>query len=198
MAAKLLCVTVVLSSSLFCDFGRSQEIDFAVALNRRTTPPAYQPRAAVGGEIDWSSALQRRSVSQATDQIPSSWEQATVRAKHPPLETQSLSTKKPSDVKKGPSGREQALFFTAQWCGFCGDQKSYLSKRIGQMGLTMSESPDADFRMIDVEKFQNLKSEYQISSLPVVVYLDKSGREVDRVVGFDPVRLKTPQLQKLK
>jgi len=186
---------MALCSSLFVGSADAQQIDFAVALNRRTVPtqPGSQPRATVTtDEPDWNCALERRPVAQSHDELPSSWEQATIRQAVPP------SAPSQQNAKAEKPSREQALFFTAPWCGFCKDQKEYLSRRIEPMGLTMNESPEADFRMVDVEKFRNLQATYRVSSLPVVVYLDKSGREVDRVVGFDPTRLKTPKLQKLK
>jgi thiol-disulfide isomerase/thioredoxin len=192
MAAKLLFVGGVLSCLLFCDVARSQEIDFTVALRRSPSYPTAPHRVSTATEIDWSFALQRRPVAKPADQMPSSWDQAVIRSSPP---QQQQAAKKPNRLEKDT---EQALFFTASWCTYCDVQKSYLLPKVAALGLTMSESPDADFRLVDIERNRNLQAEYQVKNLPCVVYLDKDKREVDRVIGFDKARLKTPQLQTLK
>lgn len=195
MAAKLLLLSVVLSSLLCCDVAKSQDIDFSVALRRSPSAPS---RGAFGAEPDWSSALQRRSVAHQPGELPASWDQAILRAALPatvakkPFKAAPLVTSSPGSAKT-----EQCLFFTAPWCTYCDTQKQYLSPRIAKLGLTMGEQPDADFRMIDIERNRSLQTEYGVKSLPCLVYL-QSGLEVDRVTGFDRARLKTPQLTPIK
>lgn len=178
---------VAMLAAIITNVADAQQIDFAVALKRAPASPTVR---AIGPEPDWSSALQRRAVtSQAEDELPESWDSLTVRR---PVQ-QTARKSKPS-----PDRSEQCLFFTAPWCGICDTQKAYLAPKVKAAGLTMSESPDADIRMINVERHRGLQAEYRVNDLPCLVYLDKAGNEVDRVTGFDRERLRTPTGVKLK
>ncbi|WP_397570639.1 hypothetical protein [Schlesneria sp. T3-172] len=181
---------IALAAVLLSNVADAQPIDFAVATVRRA--PTSPTVGAIGREPDWSSALQRRTVTQSDD-LPDSWDSLTVRRT-----VQQAACKPVITSKKTPDRPEQCLFFTAPRCGVCDTQQAYLAPKVKAAGLTMSESPEADIRMIDVERHRGLQAEYKVESLPCLVYLDKAGNEVDRVTGFDRERLRTPQLVKLK
>lgn len=178
---------VALTAALISNVADAQQIDFAIALKRA---PASATVRAIGPEPDWSSALQRRTASQPIDELPDSWDAMAVR--------QQPITKTVSATKAQADRTEKCLFFTAPWCGICATQKTFLEPKVKAAGLTMSEAPDADIRMINVERNRGLQAKYRVNDLPCLVYLDKSGNEVDRVTGFDRERLRTPTAEKLK
>jgi thioredoxin 1 len=67
------------------------------------------------------------------------------------------------------------LDFYAPWCGPC----RMLSRSIGEL------AEEYDFVKIDIDAQESLKTEYDIMSVPTLVFL-KDGIEVKRETGFLP------------
>ena len=68
--------------------------------------------------------------------------------------------------------------FWAEWWGPC--------KMMGPVFETLSkEIPDLKFAKINVDEEQELGSKFGVQSIPTLLVL-KDGKEVDRLVGFQP------------
>ena len=68
---------------------------------------------------------------------------------------------------------------SASWCSPCGQAKRHI-KAIGAEDKVV---------YIDVEENEALVSEYKIKNLPTFILLDFDGKEVERFVGFDKVKI---------
>ena len=67
----------------------------------------------------------------------------------------------------------------ANWCNSCQQAKRYI-KSIGAEDKVV---------YIDVEANEALVSLYKIKNLPTFILLDFDGKEVERFVGFDKVKI---------
>ena len=67
----------------------------------------------------------------------------------------------------------------SSWCSPCGQAKRHI-KAIGAADKVV---------YIDVEENEALVSEYKIKNLPTFILLDFDGKEVERFVGFDKVKI---------
>lgn len=72
--------------------------------------------------------------------------------------------------------------FFATWCGPCKVIAPVLDK-------FAKEYPSAKFIKVDVDDFGQIAQEYEISSMPTVVFL-KGGKVVTKVIGANPAALK--------
>lgn len=72
-----------------------------------------------------------------------------------------------------------ALQFSASFCNPCQQAKRYV-KSIGAEDKII---------YIDIEENEALVSEYKIKNLPTFIHLDIDGKEVERFVGFDKVKI---------
>ena len=68
--------------------------------------------------------------------------------------------------------------FWAEWCGPCRLLKPLLHKIAG-------EHPEIQLLTIDVDQNQELAAQYDINSIPDVIFF-KNGEQVDRFVGVMP------------
>lgn len=68
------------------------------------------------------------------------------------------------------------LKFSAHWCGPC----KVMSK---QLGLLKNELSDTVIEEIDISENTELKTKYDIRSIPTLIRLDVDGVEVARSVG---------------
>ena len=68
---------------------------------------------------------------------------------------------------------------SASWCSPCGQAKRHI-KAIGAEDKVV---------YIDVEENEALVAEYKIKNLPTFILLDFDGKEVERFVGFDKVKI---------
>ena len=68
---------------------------------------------------------------------------------------------------------------SASWCNSCQQAKRYI-KSIGAEDKVV---------YIDVEENEALVAEYKIKNLPTFILLDIEGKEVERFVGFDKVKI---------
>lgn len=97
---------------------------------------------------------------------------------------------------KPPGG--QALYFWRENCSQCTKGKSWLLTAIKALGWNVSESPDADFRLVDTTKDAVLRERYRIEFVPQMVYVDGAGQEVSRIVGFEGPMNVTDMLLKIR
>ena len=74
----------------------------------------------------------------------------------------------------------------AKWCSPCVQAKRYV-KSIGAEDKII---------YVDVEDNEALVSEYKIKNLPTFILLDIEGKEIERFVGFDKVKI-TALLEKI-
>ena len=68
---------------------------------------------------------------------------------------------------------------SASWCSPCVQAKRHI-KAIGAEDKVV---------YIDVEENEALVAEYKIKNLPTFILLDFDGKEVERFVGFDKVKI---------
>lgn len=68
--------------------------------------------------------------------------------------------------------------FYAEWCSPCKMFAPVFEK-------TAAGYPEVNFAKVDVDKLRNLAIDYQVTSVPTLIYLDK-GKERSRKAGFIP------------
>ena len=75
--------------------------------------------------------------------------------------------------------KNMILQFSASFCSPCQQAKRYV------------KSIEAEDKIIyvDVEENEALVAEYKIKNLPTFILLDFDGKEVERFVGFDKVKI---------
>jgi thioredoxin 1 len=89
-----------------------------------------------------------------------------------------------------PASGKPALYeFGAKTCIPCQQMKQVMAD------LTASHSDQMEFRMVYVDENRPMFGEYQIVAIPTQVFLDASGKEVDRHLG---ALSKEEVIQKLK
>jgi thioredoxin 1 len=89
-----------------------------------------------------------------------------------------------------PAPGKPALYeFGAGYCVSCKDMEKVMAE------LTTTHSDQVEFRMVYVDKEKPLFEQYKIMLIPTQVFLDASGKEVDRHIG---ALTKKEVLKKLK
>ena len=71
------------------------------------------------------------------------------------------------------------LYFSATWCGPCNMLKPVIEE------ISKEMSNDVDINHIDINFNMTLSSEYQIMSIPTLIFL-KEGEIKNRITGFQP------------
>ena len=71
------------------------------------------------------------------------------------------------------------LQLSSSWCNPCQQAKRYIK----------SIKAEDKVAYIDVEENEALVAEYKIKNLPTFILLDFDGKEVERFVGFDKVKI---------
>lgn len=75
--------------------------------------------------------------------------------------------------------RDIVLQLSAAFCNPCEQAKRYI-KAIGAEDKIV---------YIDVEENEALVAEYKVKNLPTFIHLDIDGKEIERFVGFDKVKI---------
>ena len=88
-----------------------------------------------------------------------------------------------------PKGKPALYEFGAGYCFSCKEMEKVMAE------LKTSHSDQVEFRMIYVDKEEPLFKQYKVMLIPTQVFLDASGKEVDRHMG---VLTKEEVLKKLK
>ena len=92
-----------------------------------------------------------------------------------------------------PAKGKPALYeFGAGYCVSCKEMAKIMAE------LTTSHSDQVEFRMVYVDKEKPLFEQYKIMLIPTQVFLDASGKEVDRHVGALPKEEVIKKLKELK
>jgi thioredoxin 1 len=76
-----------------------------------------------------------------------------------------------------PQGKPALYEFGAGYCVSCKEMAKIMAE------LTTSHSDQVEFRMVYVDKEKPLFEQYKIMLIPTQVFLDASGKEVDRHIG---------------
>ena len=72
--------------------------------------------------------------------------------------------------------------FFADWCGWCKrlDSDTYIAKDV------VALAQDFVSLKIDADVEKELSSRYKVVGLPTILFIDASGNEIHRVVGYRP------------
>jgi thioredoxin 1 len=76
-----------------------------------------------------------------------------------------------------PQGKPALYEFGAGYCYSCKEMEKVMAE------LKTSHSDQAEFRMVYVDKEEELFKQYKIMLIPTQVFLDASGKEVERHIG---------------
>lgn len=70
--------------------------------------------------------------------------------------------------------------FFANWCGYCKklDRETFANDKVDSL------SDKFVCVKIDTDKHQELSAKHNVRGLPTVVFFDKEGEEIHRVIGF--------------
>jgi thioredoxin 1 len=92
-----------------------------------------------------------------------------------------------------PAPGKPALYeFGAGYCVSCKDMEKVMAE------LTTTHSDQMEFRMVYVDKEKPLFDQYKIMLIPTQVFLDATGKEVDRHIGALTKEEVLKKLQELK
>lgn len=72
----------------------------------------------------------------------------------------------------------KVIDFSAVWCGPCQMLKPIFEE------LESEYAGRVDFETVDVDEDPEKATEYGIEAMPTLVFLDKDGKEVNRIVGL--------------
>jgi thiol:disulfide interchange protein len=74
--------------------------------------------------------------------------------------------------------------FYADWCGWCKrlDSDTYSHKDV------IAKAEQFVSLKIDADVERDLSSRYRIAGLPTILFIDHTGREIHRVVGYRPAQ----------
>lgn len=81
-------------------------------------------------------------------------------------------------VENDSTAKPVVLDFTADWCMWCKRLEPTLNK------LKEKYVESVEFKTIDRDINPELAQQYGIEGLPTLVFLDKNGKEVTRIVGY--------------
>lgn len=81
-------------------------------------------------------------------------------------------------VENDSTVKPVVLDFTADWCVWCKRLEPTLNK------LKEKYVESVEFKTIDRDINPELAQQYGIEGLPTLVFLDKNGKEVTRIVGY--------------
>ena len=70
---------------------------------------------------------------------------------------------------------KKIIYFSAQWCGPC----KQFAPVINQL-----QSEGVNIQKVDVDKEQDLSTQYGIRNIPTIIKVDNQGVEIKRVLGM--------------
>lgn len=70
--------------------------------------------------------------------------------------------------------------FSATWCGPCQQLKPIFE------ALTDEYKGKVEMESVDVDENPSLARKYSIQNIPTIIFFDKQGNEVNRIVGYVP------------
>ena len=79
-----------------------------------------------------------------------------------------------------PTGKPALYEFGASYCISCKEMEKVMA------ALKTSHGDQVEFRMVYADKEKPLFQQYKIMLIPTQVFLDASGKEVDRHMGASP------------
>jgi thioredoxin len=91
-----------------------------------------------------------------------------------------------------PKGRPALYEFGAKYCIPCKEMQKVMAE------LTTSHGDQMEFRLVYVDEERPLFEQYRIVAIPTQVFLDASGKEVDRHMGALPKEEVLKKLKELK
>ena len=72
----------------------------------------------------------------------------------------------------------KVIFFSASWCEPCKSYKTIVPDLCDELGIVLQVS--------DVDINASLCLDYNVESLPTLLFLDEEGNEIGRIVGASP------------
>jgi len=96
-----------------------------------------------------------------------------------------FATREPADTirQAQASGVPALLYFTSDWCGPC----RIMEKWVFTADQSVSAAESYQTVKIDIDRFPELKSRFEIYSVPVLIALDKEGAVRERHRGYASV-----------
>ena len=83
-----------------------------------------------------------------------------------------------SDVKVTVTGLPVIMDFSATWCPPCQQFKPIFEEAKDRY------SGQIEFNTIDVDAEKELAQQFNITSIPAIVFIDAEGNEINRIIGF--------------
>ncbi len=83
-----------------------------------------------------------------------------------------------SDVKVTVTGLPVIMDFSATWCPPCQQFKPIFEEAKDRY------SGQIEFKTIDVDAEKELAQQFNITSIPAIVFIDAEGNEINRIIGF--------------
>lgn len=90
-------------------------------------------------------------------------------------------------------GKVSVIDFSAQWCGPC----KALGPRFEKVANDKNNS-SINFIKVDVDHAKDLAQQYEIASIPTLIYFDKNGNVVSRVSGLVSEQQITSSIEEAK
>lgn len=94
------------------------------------------------------------------------------------------------EYKKSFDGRPTVVKFSTDWCNPC----KVLQKTLDRLE---PQYPNVNFIHVDVEESPELAQEFQIQSIPVMIFMKENGEIVNRKVGLMPEKAIVSEIENL-
>lgn len=102
------------------------------------------------------------------------------------------NSESPVTSLKSENGLNLVVDFSATWCGPCQQLKPIFEE------VEKEFSGKVDFLTVDIDSMPDLAKEFKVEAVPTIVFIDKSGREVNRIVGFTDKSQLVETIQKMQ
>ena len=97
-----------------------------------------------------------------------------------PKPAQPTATEDKSAVKAAETNLPKLWDFWATWCPPCKEMKPTIE------ALEKEYQGKIEIRSIDVDQNKELAQKFGVQAIPTLVFLDKDGKELSRIVGLVP------------
>ncbi len=105
--------------------------------------------------------------------------------------TEEKNTDADSKIVKEEGNLPIVVDFYATWCGPCKALSPLVEKAAEKY------AGKVEFHKVDVDQEAELSQEYNVESLPTLIYFDSEGNEIDRTVGYIDAQELDSRIQQL-